>query len=92
MNELLEMLQAQIPTITVGLGLIGTLISNKVSMKKKDVKMVDQSKEIDKLKAKTAEMDQTLNDTKNSKAVLKIARQHEERLLRLEKNNEKEKS
>lgn len=90
-NQLLLVVQEQIPTITLGLGLLGTLVSSKVASKKKDKELLGQASDIKELKVKVTEQEKILNDTKNSKAVLKIARQHEDRLLRLEKQNEEKK-
>lgn len=88
-DQILVLIQEQIPTLTVGAGLVGTMITNKIAMGRKNKELVAQSKDIKNLTSKTSELEKTLNDTKNTKAVLKIAKQHEDRLSRLEQGNEK---
>ena len=89
-NEILNVVQTQIPAITVGVGLVGNMIGNFVKSKKKDLVITNQKDEIVQLNGRIGEVEKTLNDVKNSKAILKIARQHEDRLSRLENTYEKE--
>lgn len=89
-NEILNVVQTQIPAITVGVGLVGSMIGNFVKSRKKDLVITNQKDEIVQLNGRIGEVEKTLNDVKNSKAILKIARQHEDRLSRLENTYEKE--